>query len=46
MTILKFKVSKTGKYEGIYKKVFKILNKDLLFGLGELFESPKRWFEK
>tara|TARA_Y100001963_G_scaffold45096_1_gene63524 strand:+ start:828 stop:1088 length:261 start_codon:yes stop_codon:yes gene_type:complete len=45
MTILKFKVSKSGKYKGIYKKVFKILNKDLLLGLGELYDSEKSYIK-
>ena len=45
MTILKFKTSKSGIYKGIYAKVFKILNKDLLFGFGELFDSSKSYIK-
>ena len=45
MTILKFKTSKAGIYKGTYAKVFNILNKGLLFGLGELFDSPKSYIQ-
>ena len=45
MTILKFKTSKSGIYKGTYAKVFRILNKDLLFGLGELFDSEKSYIK-
>ena len=45
MTILKFKTSKSGIYKGTYAKVFRILNKGLLFGLGELFDSEKSYIK-
>ena len=45
MTILKFKTSKEGIYKGTYAKVFRILNKGLSFGLGELFDSPKSYIK-
>ena len=45
MTILKFKINKSDIYKGPYAKVFKILNKGLLFGLGELFDSPKSYIK-
>ena len=45
MTILKFKINKSDIYKGTYAKVFKILNKGLLFGLGELFDSSKSYIK-
>lgn len=32
-------------YRGTYSKLFNILNKDLLFGFGELFDSEKSFIK-